>query len=91
MAAVADLVQALQELAPLELAGEWDNVGLLLGDSAAAVRRVMTCLTVTPESSAEAVKAGVQLGVTHHPIFFRGVKRLTDATPAERGPAVSRV
>ena len=71
-------------LAPPALAADWDNVGLLLGEGAAEVRRVMTCLTVTPDSAAEAVAEGVQLVVTHHPILFRAVKRLTDATPEGR-------
>jgi dinuclear metal center YbgI/SA1388 family protein len=75
------IVRQLDQFAPLVLAAEWDNVGLLLGDRAAEVRKVMTCLTVTPESAAEAVAEGAQLVVSHHPIFFRPVQRLTMATP----------
>jgi dinuclear metal center YbgI/SA1388 family protein len=44
----------------------------------------MTCLTVTPQSAAEAVEEGAQLVVSHHPILFRGTKRLTDARPEGR-------
>ena len=44
----------------------------------------MTCLTVTPDSAAEAIETGAQLIVTHHPILFRAVKRLTTATPEGR-------
>lgn len=84
MAAVADLVAYLQQLAPLELAAEWDNVGLLLGDTAAPVRRVMTCLTVTPASAAEAIREQAQLVVSHHPVLFRPVKQLTAATTEGR-------
>jgi dinuclear metal center YbgI/SA1388 family protein len=84
MTTVADLVQALETIAPLELAADWDNVGLLLGDSAAPVRRVMTCLTVTPASAAEAIDAGAELIVTHHPVLFRPTQRLTSATPEGR-------
>lgn len=78
---VADL---LERWAPLDLAAEWDNVGLLLGDRATPVDRLMTCLTVTPEVAAEAVAAKVQLIVTHHPIFFRAVQRLTTNTAEGR-------
>jgi dinuclear metal center YbgI/SA1388 family protein len=81
MLTVAEVVNYLEQLAPAELAADWDNVGLLLGQRTAPVERVMTCLTVTPESAAEAVEARANLIVTHHPILFRGVKRLTDATP----------
>jgi dinuclear metal center YbgI/SA1388 family protein len=44
----------------------------------------MTCLTVTPESAAEAIETGAQLIITHHPILFRPVKRLTTANPEGR-------
>lgn len=84
MLTVAAIVDYLEHLAPSRLAGDWDNVGLLLGRRDALVERLMTCLTVTPESAAEAVEAGAQLIVSHHPILFRGVKRITDATPEGR-------
>src|SRR5207245_4597009 len=84
MATIADLLAALESIAPLSLAAEWDNVGLLLGDPAAPVERVMTCLTVTPDSVAEAIETRVQLIVSHHPIFFRPTKRLTPATAEGR-------
>jgi dinuclear metal center YbgI/SA1388 family protein len=80
MITVAAIVDFLEQFAPPELAADWDNVGLLLGDRGAEVQRIMTCLTVTPESAAEAVAAGAQLIVTHHPILFRAVQRLTTAT-----------
>jgi dinuclear metal center YbgI/SA1388 family protein len=84
MPTVAAVVTVLEHFAPLVLAAEWDNVGLLLGESTAEVRRAMTCLTVTPDNAAEAVADGADLIVTHHPILFRSVKRLTDATPEGR-------
>jgi dinuclear metal center YbgI/SA1388 family protein len=84
MLTVAVVVEFLERVAPPTLAAEWDNVGLLLGENTAEVRRIMTCLTVTPDSAAEAVAEGVQLIVTHHPILFRSIKRLTDATTEGR-------
>src|SRR5262249_11607298 len=84
MQTVATVVDYLAQFAPPALAADWDNVGLLLGERGAEVRRVLTCLTVTPEVAAEAVEAGVQLIVTHHPVLFRPVKRLTTATPEGR-------
>ena len=84
MLTVAAAVETLERIAPPALAADWDNVGLLLGEGAAEVRRIMTCLTVTPDSAAEAVAEGAQLVVTHHPILFRAVKRLTDATAEGR-------
>jgi dinuclear metal center YbgI/SA1388 family protein len=84
MPTVAAVVEFLERIAPPALAADWDNVGLLLGESTAEVRRMMTCLTVTPDSAAEAVAEGAQLIVTHHPILFRSVKRITDATAEGR-------
>ncbi len=81
MLTVATVVDYLDQFAPRDLAAEWDNVGLLLGERSAAVERLMTCLTVTPDSAADAIAQRANLIVTHHPILFRGIKRLTDATP----------
>src|SRR5881392_170879 len=80
MLTVAAVLDFLEQFVPPSLAADWDNVGLLLGDRTAEVRRVMTCLTVTPASAAEAIEGGVQLIVTHHPVLFRAVKRLTTDT-----------
>lgn len=77
MSTVHDLVVRLQQIAPLEYAAEWDNVGLLLGDPKQSITRVLTCLTVTPEVVDEAVAEHVGMIVSHHPILFRGAKQLT--------------
>lgn len=61
----------------MSLAEDWDNVGLLLGDESADVVRALTCLTLTPDVADEAVTVGARLIVTHHPILFKPVKRLT--------------
>ena len=79
MISVADVHHFISQLAPPELAEDWDNVGLLVGDSAATVQRIMTCLTITPESAAEAIDAKADVVVTHHPLPFRPIKRLTTA------------
>ena len=72
----------LDQLAPPQLAEDWDNVGLLVGDRHRDVRRVMTCLTITPASAEEGVREGADLIVTHHPLPFRPLKRVTaDSTP----------
>jgi dinuclear metal center YbgI/SA1388 family protein len=75
-ATVGPIVRWLDQLAPTATAASWDNVGLLVGDPAAPVRRVLTCLTVTRASVAEAVRREAQLIVSHHPVLFRAVKTL---------------
>lgn len=77
MPTVHDVCELLEAFAPTRLAEEWDNVGLLLGDPERAVTRLMTCLTVTPESAREAVEAHADMIVTHHPAPFRPLARVT--------------
>lgn len=77
MLKVHDITQFMESFAPARLAEDWDNVGLLVGDCSAEVGAVMTCLTVTPASAAEAIERGAQLIVTHHPLPFRPLKRIT--------------
>src|SRR5947209_10898341 len=84
MPTVAEFAAYLERFAPCATAADWDNVGLLLGDGTDPVGRVMTCLTVTPESAAEAVAERAELIVSHHPVLFRPTKRLTTATPDGR-------
>jgi dinuclear metal center YbgI/SA1388 family protein len=84
MPTVADIAGFLKKFAPPELAADWDNVGLLLGDAGAPVQRAMTCLTLTPETAAEAIDESAQLIVSHHPIFFRPVQNLITQSPEGR-------
>jgi len=84
MATVDDVCRMLEQFAPTHLAESWDNVGLLVGDRAAPLTRIMTCLTVTPDSAAEAVQQQAELVVTHHPLPFHALKRLTtDDVPGQ--------
>src|SRR5262249_45366743 len=77
MLTVGQVIDHLERQCPVRLAADWDNVGLLLGDRSAEVTRIMTCLTVTPAVADEAAEGRAGLIVTHHPILFRAVKRLT--------------
>jgi dinuclear metal center YbgI/SA1388 family protein len=74
------LTAFLDQFAPHYLAEDWDNVGLLVGDADREVRKVMTCLTITPESAREAIDDGAELIVAHHPLPFAAVKRITTET-----------
>ena len=74
---VHSVCQSLADIAPLKLAESWDNVGLLVGDRARTVERVITCLTVTPAVVEEAMEKQVDLIVAHHPLPFRPLQRIT--------------
>jgi dinuclear metal center YbgI/SA1388 family protein len=77
MTTIADVAKFLESFAPSSLAEAWDNVGLLVGDRAAESARIMTCLTVTPTTAQEAIGRHASLIVTHHPVLFRPVQRMT--------------
>jgi dinuclear metal center YbgI/SA1388 family protein len=79
---VSDVVRWLEGFAPRSLAESWDNVGLLWGDPDLPVTRVMTCLTVTRTTAAEAIVEGAGLIVSHHPVLFREVKKIRADLPA---------
>ena len=76
MATVHEIYDVMQQMAPLELAESWDNPGLLV-DCGGEVHRVLAALDVTPETLEEAAQKGCQLIVTHHPVIFQPLKKLT--------------
>jgi len=81
---IQNVCQFLETFAPLRLAEDWDNVGLIAGDRQRELKNVMTCLTITAETADEAIAKDVDLIVSHHPLPFRPVKKLTtDNVPSE--------
>lgn len=69
MTRVGDIEAYLYRWAPRELAMEWDNVGLLVGDSGAEVHRVLVALDITEKVAQEAIETGADLIVAHHPLM----------------------
>jgi dinuclear metal center YbgI/SA1388 family protein len=77
---VTDVVAVLEERYPPAWAQEWDRVGLVLGEPAAPVRRVLCVVDCLPETVEEAVTAGAELIVAHHPLLLRGVTSVAPTT-----------
>src|SRR5829696_9055373 len=67
---VAQITEAVERIAPLPLAEEWDNCGLQVGDPAAPVDRVLVALTPLPEVFKEAEGKGADFLLFHHPLIF---------------------
>lgn len=86
---IADVIQELEEIAPLETAEAWDNVGLQLGDPSAPLATLLVCLEVTDAVVAEAEEEGAGLIVAHHPLIFRPLAAITTDRP--RGRLVQRL
>ncbi|MDF2522163.1 MAG: putative cyclohydrolase 1 type 2 [Clostridia bacterium] len=70
----------IEELANKKLAEDWDNVGLLVGDGSAKINKVLICLDVTDWVIDEAIEQKADMIVSHHPIIFGAVKRITSDT-----------
>ncbi|MBN2447555.1 MAG: Nif3-like dinuclear metal center hexameric protein [Phycisphaerae bacterium] len=74
---VSDLHTALNGIAPLRLAAEWDNVGLLAGRMEWPAGRVLLAIDLTDAVAREALAANVDTLVVYHPPIFRGIRAVT--------------
>lgn len=84
MPTLADLVDLLHGWYPPDTADGWDAVGLVHGDPAQPVRRVMFAVDPTREVAEEAVAWGADLLVVHHPLFLKPVHGFAATTPKGR-------
>ena len=74
---VKDIVKVIEDFAPLSVQEGWDNCGLCVGSPEDEVSSVLLALDCTPELVDEAVSCGADMIVTHHPLIFSGLKRIT--------------
>lgn len=76
MTTVNEIFEYLNAIAPVELKMDFDNVGLLVGDSSAAVSRSVIALDITDDVIDEAIQLGAQLIISHHPLIFHAQKSI---------------
>lgn len=81
---VRDIASAIERTAPLRLQEEWDNSGLQVGFPDADVRKVLVCLDVTEAIVDEAAAKGCGMIVSHHPLLFKPLAQVSDATYQQR-------
>lgn len=81
---IKDITSYLEELAPLNFQEDYDNSGLIIGDSQVELTGVLVTLDVTEEVISEAIKKGCNLIVAHHPLIFKGLKKLNGKNYVER-------
>lgn len=79
---VKKIAAVIEEIFPLELAQDWDNVGLLIGDSKRSVKNVLLTIDTTSDVVAEAKKLKTDLIISYHPVIWDGLKNVTAAGPA---------
>lgn len=73
---VSDVLNFLTELAPIEKALDFDNVGLLIGNVNAVCNKIILALDVSSDVVSEAIKSNADLVVSHHPLIFNPINRL---------------
>ncbi len=71
---IKDFMNIMQNIAPIETAEPWDNVGLLVGNPETELQKVLMTVNVTPAVIAEAVRIGANCILSHHPLLFSGTK-----------------
>ena len=75
-----ELIEWLNEHHPQKFAEDWDNVGLLVGDDQKEISHVFLALDLTEPVLDEAVAAGADMILTHHPMIFSGIKKINNHT-----------
>ena len=84
MAKIKEITDALEMFAPLPLQEGYDNAGLQVGVTEAEVKRVLLCLDVTEEVIDEAITSEYNLIISHHPLIFHPLKKITGRNYVER-------
>jgi len=81
---VSDILGIINKIAPFSYAEGWDNVGLQVGDPGWPADKIMTALDPGPDTVAAALSSNCRLLVTHHPLFFNPLKKISPADPIGR-------
>ena len=81
---VIEVIEALEEIAPLSYSEDFDNTGLLLGDTQTEVTGILVTLDTLESVVDEAIQNNCNFIVSFHPIIFNGLKKITGKTYVER-------
>ena len=81
---IIEVITCIEKMAPLDYQESWDNSGLQVGDPNQDVKAVLLCVDITEATIDEAIAKGVNLIISHHPLIFRGVKKITGKNYIER-------
>lgn len=81
---IADIIKFLENTVPLGLQEDYDNSGLICGDKNLALTNALISLDCTEEIIEEAIQKKCNLVISHHPIVFKGLKKITGKNYVER-------
>ena len=78
---VKDITAVIEGFAPLAIQESWDNSGLCVGSPEDKVSSILLGLDCTPELVDEAIACGADMIITHHPLIFSGLKKISSDNP----------
>jgi len=81
---VRDITSHIESFAPLSYQESYDNAGLQIGHPDQEIRAVLICIDITDEVIKEAIRLEASLIISHHPLIFSGLKKLTGSNYTER-------
>jgi len=81
---IREIISHLEDFAPLSLQESYDNAGLIIGDPDDDVNQALICLDITEDTLKEAIQNNCKLIISHHPLIFQGLKKITGSNLVER-------
>jgi dinuclear metal center YbgI/SA1388 family protein len=80
---IKEIAERIDQIIPLKLAQDWDNVGLLIGEPQKNVKNILLTIDITKEVLSEAIKQKAELIISYHPVIWDALKTITTDGPAE--------
>jgi dinuclear metal center YbgI/SA1388 family protein len=78
---VKDIAAVIEKIVPLQLAQDWDNVGLLIGDPQNSVKNILLTIDITKDVLSEAIKQKAELIIAYHPVIWDSLRKITEDGP----------
>lgn len=73
---ICDVIRYIEKMAPISLAMDWDNPGLMVGHTERKIKSIVVCLDVTKEIVDFTIENKANLIISHHPFIFKGIKSI---------------
>lgn len=80
---VKNITECIEQIAPISLQESYDNAGLIIGSSDSEVDRLLLCIDVTEDVLNEAIEKNCQMIISHHPLIFKGLKKINGKNSIE--------
>jgi dinuclear metal center YbgI/SA1388 family protein len=81
---IKDVIQCIEEYAPLHYQEDFDNAGLIIGSDDTETDSALLCIDITEDIINEAIAKNINLVISHHPVVFSGLKKITGQNSTQR-------